>query len=471
MVRAQQGEHRARRALALTLLTIPACVEPWTPSASSGPIGQVASSATDSGATLDDGATTGASASPSAGAGSTAASTGGEPDASTTGAKFDVGQQPDSPPAPGCPGDGPDLIYSHIWIANSPLGTVSKIDTRTRVELARYVTAPDHAGNPSRTSVNRAGDVAVVNRAGGVVKIAGQLSRCVDRDGDGLRTTATSPTALPWGDDECVLWYTPLPVESRPAAWTPGELVTAPTPDDDGCKLALHDARLWTSAPVGSDIHVYLLDGETGDVEGTAVIPGIAGPLGVYGGAVNAAGDFWGVVYPYGPLVRVALADLAHEVIELAIPSAYGFTVDAHGRPWVGGFDGALQRLHPTTHSWVTVDTGGLWSLMRGMTEDQDGVLWVATLAPPGLLMVDTTSAEAIAHLGEAELPGVDTPTGASVDGEGKIWLVDQQKDGGGAFVFDPVTAELDFVGGLDAPYTYSDMTGWALGNVAPPSG
>ncbi len=390
-------------------------------------------------------------------------------DAATTDAKFDVGAQPDVASPPGCPGDGPDLVYSHIWVANSPGGTVTKIDTRTREQLARYFTAPSHAGNPSRTSVNRAGDVAVVNRAGGVVAFAGRRARCVDRDGDGQITTA-QPGAppLPWPDDECLLWHTPLPPDSRPVAWTPGEIVEGPTPDEDGCELELVGAMLWSSAPVGSDIHVYLLDGESGDIVDAAVIPDRASVFGIYGAAVNSAGDFWGVVYPEGPLVRVAFADLAHEVIELELPSAYGFTVDGYGRPWVGGFDGALQRLHPPSHTWATVDTG-LNSLLRGMTEGPGGALWIATLAPAGLLKVDTGSLEVLTHLGDEALPGVDTPTGASVDGEGKIWLVDQNAAGGGAFVYDPATAAVEFIGGLEAPYTYSDMTGWALGNVAAP--
>ena len=63
-----------------------------------------------------------------------------------------------------------------IWIANTAQGTVSKVDTDSYMELARYSTGPLGAGNdPSRTSVNGFGDVYVGNRQGGsVAKIAGQ---------------------------------------------------------------------------------------------------------------------------------------------------------------------------------------------------------------------------------------------------------------------------------------------------------
>ena len=58
-------------------------------------------------------------------------------------------------------------VVSFIWIANTGDGTISKIDTRLEVEVARYITSPLGAvaeGDPSRTSVNRHGDAIVLNR-------------------------------------------------------------------------------------------------------------------------------------------------------------------------------------------------------------------------------------------------------------------------------------------------------------------
>ena len=100
---------------------------------------------------------------------------------------------------------------------------------------------------------------------------------------------------------------------------------------------------------------------------------------------------------------------------------------------------------------------------------DLDGDLWIAALnAPQGLMRVNTDSAEFVEHVGPDKLVGISTPTGASIDVQGKIWLVDQSKDGGGAFVYNPMSKEVKWVGGLNGPYTYSDMTGYALKNVAP---
>ena len=48
------------------------------------------------------------------------------------------------------------------------------------------------------------------------------------------------------------------------------------------------------------------------------------------------------------------------------------------------------------------------------------------------------------------------------------VWVVDQ---GNYAFKVDPDTLTYEFYDGLDSAYTYSDMTGWGLANVANPEG
>ena len=139
--------------------------------------------------------------------------------------------------------------FTFIWVANSPEGTVSKIDTRTAAEVARYRTGPEDNPDPSRTAVELTGDVAVLNRAGSVTKIAALLERCVDGNANGTIETSSGPDdVLPWGTDECVLWhqtlphYEPTPGDhvwgARPVAWDAGE----PNPEDS-CDRG--PARLW----------------------------------------------------------------------------------------------------------------------------------------------------------------------------------------------------------------------------------
>ncbi|MCY1058241.1 hypothetical protein [Nannocystis sp. SCPEA4] len=363
-------------------------------------------------------------------------------------------------------GGGGVIAFSHIWISNSPEGTVSKIDTLTLTEVGRYRTGANLT-DPSRTSVNLKGDVAVTNRDGSITKIGAIDEHCKDTNGvPGIQTSTGPLDVKAWGQDDCVLWNTPLLTAARPAAWTSGDKVD---PNDPCSELV--DEKVWTSAPTGNDAFVYLLDGETGAIVGQVLVLGANGGLGIYGGAVDSNNDFWGVTYSAGPLVHVTYDTMQAETIPLpGGASAYGFTVDSKGRSWVGGWDGNLHRYDPADASWVKVAIPPQYPVLsRGMMEDENGDLWVAALFQPvGLLRVHTDTATFVEHVGAAALPGVQEPTGASVDVQGKVWLVDQYKDGGGAFVYDPVTKTSQWVGGLNGPYTYSDMTGFALKNVAP---
>jgi streptogramin lyase len=241
----------------------------------------------------------------------------------------------------------------------------------------------------------------------------------------------------------------------------------------DGCGDPIYEnEKVWSGAPNGTTQSIiYLVDGETGNIDNQVNVPE-GGSFGVYGGAVDPENDFWGVIYSAGPLVHVRISDMTYETIALPIGSAYGFTVDSKGRSWVGGWSGNLQRYDPANQQWTTVPMPGSYtSLTRGMMEDQNGHIWGAAL-PQGIVRVDTDTATFVELIDSVKLPGVGTPTGASVDVDGIVWMVDQTKDGGGAWVYDPVAAgPAAWVGGLVGPYTYSDMTGWALKNVANPSG
>jgi len=112
--------------------------------------------------------------------------------------------------------------FSYIWIANSVESTVSKINTRTLTEEGRYITRPDKAGDPSRTSVTIDGKaVAVANRNTGIVKIWARPELC-----KGGNTSTGRLDVKAWGTDDCVAWYTPFSDKTvqRPVQWTSGTL-------------------------------------------------------------------------------------------------------------------------------------------------------------------------------------------------------------------------------------------------------
>ncbi len=363
--------------------------------------------------------------------------------------KLDLGNVPDVP-ASACEGaDGggggagnPD--FSYIWIANSNESTVSKIDTQTLAELGRYITRPDSNGSPSRTSVSLSGDVAVANRNGGVVKIAAVEERCPDPGN--TSSGAGDVKAFP---DGCVVWYTPFAYSSqRPVAWAPGEF------NEAICGFV--NEKLWTSGSNAS-IDVLLLDGETGVAEQVVPIPGVNPDFyGIYGGAVDRDGNFWGSQLGQGFLVHVDRNDF--EVQTFAMPqSGYGMTVDEMGRPFT--CNQGVARFDPDSQSWQTnpnVGGGG------GCMVDGLGTLWIGGGLGGGagqLIGVDTESLAV-----KTTIPIPQYVHGISIDFYGYVWGVTLQQPW--AYRVDPESQTVDTFAGLNGPYSYSDMTGYALSNA-----
>jgi DNA-binding beta-propeller fold protein YncE len=390
--------------------------------------------------------------------------------------RFDGGPGSDVPDNPGdCPGEGEEGEYdfSIIWIANSPEGTVSKIDTFTATEVARYRTGPG-APDPSRTSVNLEGDVAVANRGGSMTKIAARLDDCIDADGDGAIRTSSGPTdILPWGEDECILWHTPLEFTGgaggpRAVAWDGGE-------DDGPCPGTGADVWIgWRNDP--DDGQIRRLDGETGEPNAVVPVPGwqeVHGQ-GMYGGAVDKDGGFW-VIGKGGTVLHVDPDTLevrrwGHSPPAGFSETFYGMAMDAEGAPWAAGQSGHLYRFDPATESLETV--GSLGSNFRGMAIDRDGIAWIAFGAqeggPCGLLAYDTEVRVVVTA--DTGLDGCVEPVGVSIDAEQFVWVVDKRANR--AYKVDPQQHTTQIVTGLVSPYTYSDMTGAGLDLVVnPPAG
>jgi len=373
---------------------------------------------------------------------------------SGTGPKFDLAEVPDASLGD-CGGGGGngDIEWSNIWISNSPEGTVSKIDTMTAVELARYSVGP--GSDPSRTSVNLLGDAVVVDRNGGIMKVAAQLEDCVDLNNNNQIETSQGPNdVLAFGTDECVLWHKPLPSSGnrgpRPVAWE-GQI------DDQDC--VTEQPRVWVGHYHQSENKglFYRLDGETGDTLDMVEHPWSGQSYGPYGGAVNGEGDFFVLGWSSGPLIRVDADDLT--ITEWATPNTfvYGMTVDQNGNVWVAG-SSTFHRFEVETETWTSGNSG---SSMRGMAAHPDGYVWIAD--PGGVVKVDMDTVQVIEDLA---LPGVSSPVGVSVDPQGFVWLVD--RTGSKAVKVDAETHQV--VGetlGLVSPYTYSDMTGGGLNLVA----
>jgi hypothetical protein len=354
---------------------------------------------------------------------------------------FDLGTIPDAPMF--CQQGEGEVEASYIWIANSTQGTISKFNTQTLVEEGRYQTRPDTSGSPSRTSVSLTGNVAVANRSGGLAKFYANHDECDDNgNNNGVANTSTNSMWLPWGTDECLAWYTPMAYASqRPVAWTQGEFDTA------ACKTV--NEKVWTSGANGSNIDVLLVDGDTGIIEDTIPIPGVAANFyGIYGAAVDSEGNFWGSQLGGGMLVNVNLQTLAVQTWPTPA-GGYGMTVDSDGYVWTCAWEAG--RFDPVTETWASASVNG----GGGCMADSNGLLW---LASNPLVGIDRATL-AVVH----SIPLPEYVHGVSIDFEGYVWGVSMNQ---AAYRVDPNTGLFDTVTGLVSPYTYSDMTGFALSNV-----
>lgn len=352
---------------------------------------------------------------------------------------------------------GKDLI----WIASSGGGFVSKVDTVTREELARYRTGLD----PSRTSVDARGDVYVGDRGGeAVYKVSAAGAACPDTNGDGDVTTSGGSYDLrAVGQDDCVLWSRPLGHAIRGVAAQERPADADEDPQSD----------VW----VGTlDRVVWKLDGKTGEVLLTT-----SSPCPVYGLALDGAGQLWmtsgdcvgriDTTKCTGSAACDALevctttcgswsscndskkCDLAGKQTIYLPDQTYGITVDFKGRVWLAGGEG-IKRYDPSApmaQRWAFEKT----PFAHGIAADAAGFVWAA--ADPYVLRLDAETLE-------DEIVGTSSSKGIAVDRQGDVWVISNVKDYASVIEPGPTLKQNKVVDqvvtGLVETYTYSDMTG-----------
>jgi hypothetical protein len=353
-----------------------------------------------------------------------------------------------------------DFDFSFIWIANSPAGTVSKVDTVMLKEVARYNTDPMQNSSPSRTAVNVDGRyAAVANRvAGSVTVYASTEEDCIDKNGNGVIDTSTGPADVkPWGQDECQLWNVKINPGNngneqkgpRPLGWDFADQ------DPITCEFQTH--TLWMGwYGQANQGHFWHLD-DKGNKLGEVTVPvwGNGNSWGPYGGAVDKNHDFW-VAGWHGPLVRINHADYTYKMWNdpmLANVSSYGMALDKEGDPWFGGCSGSVVTFNTQNEQFINVGSPG--GCLRGLQVDAQNRGWIARNGGSCLVQVDTVNNTIVNQ--NINLPGCQTVVGVSIDSEGFVWVVDQS---GKAFKMNPDTLQAQTVTGFTGPYTYSDMTG-----------
>jgi len=360
---------------------------------------------------------------------------------------------PDLPDPCGNGGGVPDKGF--LWAANSSQGTISKIDTDSVTEVGRYIVRPDKAGSPSRTSVSINGHVAVANRSGGVTKIYGSEAQCQDTNGVPGIQTSMNNQFLAWGEDDCIAWYRPFAYQSqRPVAWGPGEF------NKNTCQWEKEE--VWTSGRGGIvGIDILVLDGDDGSIKEKINVPTGGNGLredfyGIYGGAVDPDGNFWGSQLGNGgKLIRVNRTDMSYDIFPTpAGPHWYGMSVDSDGIVWL--CSGTVGRFDPLTETWKTANVGGYTGCMADTGDN--GLIWLSNGS--GVVGVNRET------LAVEKTWNATGSYGVSIDFKGFVWVV---ANGNTASRIDPMTGVFVSYNGLVGAYTYSDMTGGQLQSVVFP--
>ena len=341
------------------------------------------------------------------------------------------------------------IDLNHIWISNSGEGTVSKLDTKTGFEVARYKTC----GDPSRTAVDLNGDVWVGCRNGAAVaKIITDVKSCTDKNKNGNIDTSYDANGdhkisgnemLPSGQDECIKFVVKPPgvkmvramgVDKENHGWA-GDWVLK---------------RLWRLSPS---------DG--------AVVQSIDLGCNPYGIVVDQKGIVWISGRGCASLLRVDPADGKVQTFKASsVYEPYGINLDIFGNIWTGNCCShhAAYRFDPTTQKFDFVP---VFARPRGLATSIDGFVYVANDQTNSVARVNAVTMK---NEGQISLGGGRFPIGMAIDYDGYVWAVNQQAST--ASKIDPKNLKVigEYPTGK-SPYTYSDMTGYTLHNFTAQKG
>jgi streptogramin lyase len=322
-----------------------------------------------------------------------------------------------------------------LWVPNSDEGTVSKIDASSARELARYRT---RGANPIRAAVDRRGDAWVLDGSllgqARLTKLAGVPERCVDRNGDGLRTSQRPDDVLPLGADECVLLDLPLGAAGDDARSLALDGALAPDSERAG--------NVWVGLAAAQ--RLIALDGSSGAQIASVELPDFH--------AYASAFDAWGVLWLLDRDGFIASVDsfqqpLAAKIREVPFGcyALEGFSLDAQGRLLMSGFGcESVLCYDPQRDSWQKTQVTSLLSPRAMLTLPaaswvgyESGSIASVVSVPLGvgktlsLASGDTTPYETVA---------------LSSDTLGQLWAISTQggPDGRGlATRFDPDTTQV----------------------------
>ena len=260
---------------------------------------------------------------------------------------------------------GREVPHEALWIPNTTEGTISLVDVAELEELARFRTGPDAVRDrPSRTMVDWNGDVFVANQAPGGQASVTRIRKyaCEDRDGDGVIETSAG-TALPWGEDECVVWNAPV--------GGPGAVANALELTGSGTIwVGLQEERKYVE-----------IDPETGEATSVEVDCSPCTPFGATTARRDRSNWLWSACASEW-ICGFNLDDPAEVEIVQQPGTNAGITTDWDGRVWTGG---DVAMLDPETLEWTPVpDVHGFGVAAERRGRDEPMRLWVGDCSVAG---------------------------------------------------------------------------------------
>jgi streptogramin lyase len=370
--------------------------------------------------------------------------------------------------------------YPALWVANSGDPSVSKWDTQTDKELARYQTFfgtlgsfGSHSGPaPSRTCVDTDGNCYVANRqfpsnkAADVIKI--YADDWIDRNGNGVLDTSHDTNGngviepsemLPLVDSNGNNKIDPSEIQDERIAWV---VEVGPT-NGLGRSLSIDlNGNLWLG--LYGTMQYYKLSSVDGSI--------LAGPIDVsphtpYGSLVDKHGILWGASLTTNML---KLDTNSNTVIDVFYHSAYGgnygialgYDESDNTQVYLGSWGGySYIQFDSATEAFST--PAEIKYTVRGISVDADGNIicgsgsggpgsgGVAKFAPNGSLIWSAPS-----QVGSTEARG------SVVDSDNNVWCIHVSADKISKFNGTD-GAPLGWRPSGKNPYTYSDATGIGL--------
>ncbi len=447
-----------------------------------------------------------------------------------------------TPIAEKAPGDAEDVIIDKdgaltldrdesqahaVWVANTDdflddntyakylRGTVSKLDSKTNRELARYLsirpadvaglTMGDRAPLPSRTAVDQRFDAYVANRAHlqgtngqpTITKFANDEKHCIDRNLNGMIETSRdinrdgkislAPADLEFvgADDECILWTKPVgALNSTARALAVG--IAPPDAEVGNLFVGLFHGK-----------QACRLSADTGETIKCTPTP----DFNSYGAASDAKGRVWYISRSdNGNDLGFLLNDTWTQITGTPAcgtntnPTGYGITVDVQNRVYLAMANCTDKQVYRYDH-----DNGGVWTQVavpgggtgRGVAADRTH-LWVAVSHDSPDFKgtqgnrIEQFDLATLKYVATHRMPHGRYPVGVGVSFDGSIWAINQGH-GGASDPFagsnDGIATRLDpaIADGQDGhwiewpvgrgPYTYSDFIGFGLNTFADPKG